>query len=250
MSKFAVIVAAAGSSSRFGSTSTRENKVFVELKGRAVWLRSVEAFINRDDVVQTIAVISPADMGWFKEKFAANLAFLNLELVEGGAERAVSVQNALEKVQSDVDFVAVHDAARPLITKPSIDAVFAAAKEVGAAVLTTPISSTVKRVDDNTIVETVDRASLYAAQTPQVFRRSLLLEAYAQRDGQTATDESSLVEQLGHPVRAVVGSPLNIKITTQEDLRMAAALLDVLPRENALGALNPLADDGPKWLFS
>jgi 2-C-methyl-D-erythritol 4-phosphate cytidylyltransferase len=250
MSKFAVIVAAAGRSSRFGGSSTREKKVFQEIKGRAVWLRSVEAFINRDDVAQTIVVVSPEDIDWFKEKYAANLAFLTFDLVEGGAERADSVLNALAKVNSDIEFVAVHDAARPLITKQSIDDVFKAAKESGAAILTTPVSSTLKRVDSNTIADTVPRDGLHEAQTPQVFGKELLVDAYAQRGELTATDESFLVEQAGHAVTAVPGSPLNIKVTTRGDLRTAEALLAVLPRGQALDALNPLADDGPKWLFS
>lgn len=251
MSKFAVIVAAAGRSSRFGSASSRERKVFRELKGRAVWLRSVEAFINRDDVAQTIVVVSPEDIDWFKDKFSANLAFLDLELVAGGDERSESVLNALEKVRSDIEYVAVHDAARPLITKHAIDEVFKTAEESGAAILITPVSSTLKRIEGGKIAGTVPRGGVHEAQTPQVFRRQLLIDAYANRDESPATDESSLVEQAGHSVSAVAGSKLNIKITTQEDLRTAEALLEILPRGQALDALNPLADDsGPKWLFS
>ena len=92
------------------------------------------------------------------------------------------------------------------------------------------------------------RSSLYAAQTPQVFRRDLLLDAYAQRGELTSTDDAQLVEQLGHPVAVVTGSPLNIKITTQDDLQMAAALLDVLPKEKNLEALHPFGDDSLDWL--
>lgn len=250
MSQFAVIVAAAGRSSRFGSVSSRDRKVFRELKGRAVWLRSVEAFINREDVAQTIVVVSREDMAWFKDKFSANLAFLDLELVEGGDERSESVLNALNNVRSDIEYVAIHDAARPLVGKQPIDEVFKAAQESGAAILTRPVSSTLKRVEDDTIVETVPRDSIHEAQTPQAFRRKLLVDAYGSCDGGAVTDEASLLEQAGHPVKTVPGSSLNIKITTQEDLRIAEAFLDILPRGQALDALNPLADDGPKWLFS
>jgi len=251
MTKFAVIVAAAGRSSRFGSASSRDRKVFRELKGRAVWLRSVEAFINRDDVVQTIVVVSPEDIDWFKDKFSANLAFLDLELVAGGDERSDSVLNALDKVREDIEYVAVHDAARPLITKHSIDEVFKAVTHSDAAILTVPVSSTLKRIENGAIVETVPRDGVHEAQTPQVFKRQLLIDAFANGNKSTATDESSLVEQAGHEVKAITGSRLNIKITTQEDLRTAEALLDILPRGQALDALNPLTDDsGPKWLFS
>jgi 2-C-methyl-D-erythritol 4-phosphate cytidylyltransferase len=250
MSKFAVIVAAAGRSSRFGSQSPREKKVFRELKGRPVWLRSVETFSGRPDVAQTIVVVSPDDLDWFKEKYAPNLGFLDLDIVAGGAERADSVMNALARVQSDIDFVAIHDAARPLVVKQWIDEIFQAAEAHGAAIPATAISSTLKRVDSGAIVETVPRNSLFAAQTPQVFRRELILEAYAKRGDNEATDESSLVERLGHAVHIVKGSPMNIKITTQEDLKIADALLSILPREKGLDSLTSPKDNGLDWLLA
>ena len=248
MSAFAVILAAAGRSSRFGSTAPRDRKVFRELKGRAVWLRSAEAFVNREDVKQMLVVVSPEDEDWFREKFQPNLAFMEIDVVAGGAERADSVQNALSSVRDDIDFVAVHDAARPLIVPKWIDAIFEEAERSGAAIPAIRISSTLKRVSDGNIEETVPRSSLHAAQTPQVFRRDLLMQAYAQRGELTSTDDAQLVEQLGHPVAVVTGSPLNIKITTQDDLQMAAALLDVLPKEKNLKALHPFADDKLDWL--
>ncbi len=243
MSKFAVILPAAGKSSRFAAQQSRK-KVFVELKGRPVWVRSAEAFTNRDDVVQTLIVVSPEDLDWFKEKYLPNLAFMEIEIVPGGAERSDSVKNALARVRSDVDFVAVHDAARPLIAKAWIDRVFRAAEQHGAALLATPVTSTLKRVDANSCIEqTVPRANLWAAQTPQVFRRQLLLDAYARQGALQPTDEAQLVEQFGHAVRIVEGSPLNIKITTQDDFRMAEFLLEALPKEKPPGFLHPFADE-------
>lgn len=243
MSKFAVILPAAGKSSRF-ATQQSKKKVFVELKGRPVWVRTAELFANRDDVVQTIIVLSPDDIEWFKDKFRPNLAFMNVEIVAGGAERADSVMNALSRVRADVDFVAVHDAARPLIVKDWITRAFKAAEQHGAALLATPVTSTLKRVGTNQCVEaTVSRTGLWAAQTPQVFRRQLLLDAYAKRGHLQPTDEAQLVEQFGHPVHVVEGSPLNIKITTQDDFRMAEFLLDALPKEKFPGFLHPFADE-------
>ena len=247
MSKFAVILAAAGKSTRF--TQQKRKKPFVELKGRAVWLRAAEHFVNRDDVVQTIVVIAPDDLEWFKEKFAPNMAFMNIEIVAGGAERADSVRNALARVRSDVDFVAVHDAARPLLVTEWVDRVFRAAEKSGAAILATPVTSTLKRsAPDSTIAETVSREHLWAAQTPQVFRRQLLLDAYAQQKGLQPTDEAQLVEQFGHPVTLVEGSSLNFKITTGDDFRLAEAALDALPKAQALRALHPFADEEPRLL--
>lgn len=241
MSKFAVILPAAGKSSRFAQN---RKKVFVELKGRPVWVRTAEQFVNRDDVVQTILVISPDDLEWFKEKFRPNLAFMDIEVVTGGAERADSVLNGLARVRADVDFVAVHDAARPLIVKDWIDQVFRAAEQHDAALLATPVTSTLKRVGPNDAIEqTISRANLWAAQTPQVFRRKLLMDAYEKRGKLQPTDEAQLVEQLGHPVKVVPGSALNIKITTPEDFRIAEHLLDALPKDKIPGFLHPFADE-------
>jgi 2-C-methyl-D-erythritol 4-phosphate cytidylyltransferase len=241
MSNFAVIIPAAGQSSRFGDS--RRKKPFIELKGRPVWVRAVEVFSNRDDVKQVLIVVSPEDMDFFKEKFQPNLAFMAVEIVAGGKQRADSVKNALARVRADIDYVAVHDAARPLVVKQWIDKIFAAAEQSGAAIPATPISSTIKRVEDGRIVETVPRDKLWAAQTPQVFQRQLLLDAYARWDGSEATDEANLVERIGHPVTIVEGSPLNMKITTQEDFKMAEALLGTLPQEMSLRALHPFADE-------
>ena len=245
MPKYAVILPAAGKSSRFTSQQSKK-KVFVELKGRPVWVRTAELFVNREDIVQTILVLSPDDIEWFKEKFRPNIAFMDIELVAGGAERADSVMNALARVRADVDYIAVHDAARPLIVKDWINKVFAAAEQHGAAILATPVTSTLKRVGrDEQIVETVSRSNLWAAQTPQVFRRQLLLDAYARRGTMQPTDEAQLVENLGHPqcTRWKAIAPLNIKITSPEDFRMAEFLLEALPKEKLPGFLHPFEDE-------
>jgi 2-C-methyl-D-erythritol 4-phosphate cytidylyltransferase len=245
MSKFAVILPAAGRSTRFQDRSYK--KPFAPLANKAVWLHSVERFINRSDVAQTILVISPEDREEFMMKFGANIAILGLELVDGGAERADSVEAALARVKAEIDFVCVHDAARPCLTDAWIDEIFAAAEKTDAAIFAVPISGTIKRVsDDHKIEETVPRQRLWEAQTPQVFRRKLLLDAYAKRSGFNATDEAQLVERLGHPVTIVPGSPINIKITTKEDQRFAEYALKALPKPKLGSMMNPFTDDD-KW---
>ncbi|MBD3673769.1 MAG: 2-C-methyl-D-erythritol 4-phosphate cytidylyltransferase [Planctomycetaceae bacterium] len=247
MSKFAVILPAAGKSSRFGNA--RDKKVFTNLKERAVWIRTAEHFVERQDVAQTIIVISPEDEERFKEKFRPNLAFMNIDIVLGGAERADSVANGLAVVKEGIDFVAVHDAARPLLAKKWIDDVFAKAVETNAAILAHKVASTLKRVKTgDTIEETVSRDELWEAQTPQVFLKSLLEEAFAQRGGLNATDEAQLVENLGKSVSIVQCSAINLKITTQDDLKMAEALLAVVPKEKTLRSLHPFADEDPSRL--
>ena len=246
MAKFAVILPAAGRSSRFAGNARK--KVFAELQGRPVWLRSAEMFVNRDDIIQTLIVIAADDEEWFREKFRPNLAFLDVEIVIGGAERADSVAQALARVKPEADFVAVHDAARPLIAKEWITNVFHAAETHGAAILATPITSTVKRVVDQTrIQETVPRADLWAAQTPQVARRDWLLDAFAKRGSFQPTDEAQLLERAGYHVHVVPGSPLNFKITAADDLKMASACLELLPKEKLPGLLHPFADEDPRW---
>ncbi|HWL06922.1 MAG TPA: 2-C-methyl-D-erythritol 4-phosphate cytidylyltransferase [Planctomicrobium sp.] len=247
MAKVAVILAAAGRSSRFGGEARRK-KPFIDLKGRPVWVRALEPLIQHPDVVQSLIVVSPDDLEWFKDKFRPNLAFLNVDVVAGGTDRADSVQNGLAHVRSDVDFVAIHDAARPLLVKKWVSDVLSAAEKTGAAILATPISSTVKRVQSHRIVETVPREELWQAQTPQVFDRKLLMEAFAKRGDLVATDEAQLVERIGCAVSIVEGSPLNLKITTQEDFRMAEVLLEALPREKTLANLHPFAADNPHLL--
>lgn len=222
----AVIIPAAGKSTRF---SGKDKKPFVSLDGRPIWQRSAELFWNRDDVSKVLLVLPPGDRDDFRGRFGHLIAFANIELVEGGAERFDSVANALSHIPESVALVAVHDAVRPLGTAPMIDAVFAAAAKHGAAMLAIPVADTLKRVDPQTgqIMETIPRAGLWQAQTPQVFRRDWLVEAYARRGevAATITDDAQLVEACGHSVVAVPGSPANFKITTKEDLELAEAVL-------------------------
>ena len=122
---------------------------------------------------------------------------------------------------------------------------FKAAKDNGAAILAVPVTSTLKRVKDNReIQETVSREKLWEAQTPQVFRRDLLVKAFADNpQASIATDEAQLVEQIGHPVTVVEGSPSNMKITTKDDLRLAAEVLKLLPKPQRPGPAHPFGDD-------
>jgi 2-C-methyl-D-erythritol 4-phosphate cytidylyltransferase len=244
MSTFAVILPAAGRSTRFRDQNYK--KPFAPLGGRAVWLHSAERFLNRKDVKQVIVVIDAADQEDFSRMFGANVAIMGVEVCLGGAERADSVQNALAKVKNGVEFVAIHDAARPCLADKWIDAVFDAAQKSGAAILATPVSATLKRADGKappSVAETVDRTKLWEAQTPQVFRRDLLNKAYAARGGANVTDDALLVEKLGAPVTLVEGSPLNVKITTKEDLKLAEQILKVLPKTKPEGFSHPFAGD-------
>jgi 2-C-methyl-D-erythritol 4-phosphate cytidylyltransferase len=164
--------------------------------------------------------------------------------VEGGEHRADSVQRALERVKQEIDFVAIHDAARPCLADPWIDSVFDAAQRDGAAILAAPVNATLKRIDQKKhITATVDRESLWEAQTPQVFRRELIIEAYAKRGRDAVTDDAQLVERLGRAVTVVPCSALNLKITSRDDLKLAEQVLKVLPKPKLEGFQHPFADD-------
>ena len=138
MAGFCVILAAAGKSQRFRDQHYK--KPFAPLAGKAVWLHSAERFLNREDVRQFILLISPEDREAFQMKFGANVAILGVDVVDGGKERAESIRNALSHVRADIDFIAVHDAARPCLADVWIDQVFAAARESGAAILANPVT--------------------------------------------------------------------------------------------------------------
>lgn len=243
MPKFAVILPAAGKSSRF---KDKEKKPYATLDGRAVWLRCAELFITRDDVIQTLLVISGEDDEMVRRRYGANLAFMNVQIVEGGAERFESVAKALEKVSPDAEYVAIHDAVRPCLAEELVTAVFAQAQKHGAALLGVPIVDTIKRVDPKDKVEaTVSRKGLWLAQTPQVFRKDLLVEAYAKRAslGKDITDDAQLVEAAGHPVHIVEGSTQNIKITSKPDLFLAEAVLKARPKPKGKAPIHPFADE-------
>jgi 2-C-methyl-D-erythritol 4-phosphate cytidylyltransferase len=147
--------------------------------------------------------------------------------IPGGAERQDSVAEGLRALPASVQWVAVHDAARCLVSPRDVARVIDAARAGGAALLAVPASDTIKRVRDGRVVETPPRAECWAAQTPQVFRAELLREAIAKAraDGIVGTDDAQLVERLGVPVRVVEGSRSNLKITRPEDLLLAERLL-------------------------
>jgi 2-C-methyl-D-erythritol 4-phosphate cytidylyltransferase len=240
----AVIIPAAGKSSRFGDP--KQKKIYAELAGRAVWLRSVEPFVNRDDVAQIIMAIAQEDRELFERRYRASVAFMNIKVIDGGAQRCDTVARALEFVNPECDYIAVHDAARPCLSHELVDAVFKAARAHGAALLAVRASDTIKQVGDDLLTTgTIPREQLYLAQTPQVFRRDLLCKAYAHRSrvAGNVTDDSQLVEAIGQRCAIVEGSALNLKITTFSDLKLAAAILPLLEAPRREGPSHPYSDE-------
>jgi len=241
--KVAVIICAAGASSRFGGD---RKKPFVDIAGRAAFIRSVEYFADRDDVCQVIAAISPEDEEIVKVKWGAALAFNGVKLCYGGAERFETVAKALELVKPEAELVAVHDAVRCCLTADWLDALFKTAGETGAAMLACPVVATLKKVENGTIIDTVDRSDLYEAQTPQVFDAKWLKEGYAKLetlDKSKITDDAQLIEALGHPVHIVETDHSNIKITRKSDVAIAEAIIKSRPKPKAAGPIGPYSEE-------
>ncbi|MDX2200172.1 MAG: 2-C-methyl-D-erythritol 4-phosphate cytidylyltransferase [Phycisphaerae bacterium] len=241
MSDIAVILPAAGAGQRFGGAV---KKPFAQLDGRPIFIRAIELFINRSDVCQTILTVAPDDYDVVREKYAANLMFMGIKLVKGGSERWQSVRAALEALDDAVKFVAIHDAVRPCLHDDWIDHVFNEARKTGAAILAAPLVGTIKRVAQSRMIDaTVPRAGLYEAQTPQVFARKVIVDAYAKLPANaTPTDDAEVVEKSGHAVAVVPCDRRNIKITEPGDLALAAAILKTIDRK-------PKSDTGPMGAF-
>ncbi|MCX5632581.1 MAG: 2-C-methyl-D-erythritol 4-phosphate cytidylyltransferase [Phycisphaerae bacterium] len=239
----AVIICAAGSSKRFvkeqqHNLEAAKKKQFANVAGRPAFLRSIEFFAGRDNVKQIIMSIPAEDEEMFKISHGANLSFHGVKLCIGGAERFETVAKALELVKDEIDFVAVHDAVRCCLKNEWLDDVFKAAEKYDAAMLACPVVATLKKVENGQIIETVDRKGLYEAQTPQVFKKDLLKKAYANLnnlDKSKISDDSQLVEALGHKVAIVETDFSNIKITNKADIVIADAIIKSRPKPKPQG---------------
>ncbi len=244
MAKIAVIICAAGSSSRFASKSNK--KQFTEVAGRAAFVRSIELFSERDNVKQIILAISKDDEETVRIKYGANLSFFGVKICYGGAERFETVSNALKLVKDDIDLVAIHDAVRCCAKPEWIDEAFEKADKTGAAMLAAPVVATIKKVQNGIITNTVNRSELYEAQTPQVFKKDLLTKAYQNLDNldkSTISDDSQLIEALNEKVSIVETDASNIKITTACDVAIAQAIIKSRPKPRPKGPLNPFNEE-------
>lgn len=237
--KVAVIICAAGASSRFGGD---RKKPFVDVAGRPAFLRSIDYFAERDDVCQVILAISPEDDELIRVKWGAALAFSGVKLCFGGAERFDTVSKALELVKNEAELIAVHDAVRCCLRDDWLDELFKTAGKTGAAMLACPVVATLKKVENSRIIETVDRTRLYEAQTPQVFDAKLIKDAYAKLDTldiSAITDDAQLVEALGQTVYIVETDHSNVKITRKNDVAIAEAIIKSRPKPKPEGPAGP-----------
>jgi 2-C-methyl-D-erythritol 4-phosphate cytidylyltransferase len=217
------IIVAAGSSRRMGS-----DKLFALLDGIPVVAHAISAFEKCRDVAEIILVTRQERIEEMRELVVSSRFQKVKQVIAGGAERHFSVWNGLQAVRTGSDFIAIHDGARPLVTPRLIEECFALAQKEGAACLATPIPDTIKRsADDHHVTESVERNGLWAMQTPQIFSRHLILEAYSAviAKNRLVTDEVSAVQGLGKKIALVRNEEWNFKITFPRDLELAEQIL-------------------------
>ncbi|GIO10345.1 2-C-methyl-D-erythritol 4-phosphate cytidylyltransferase [Brevibacillus reuszeri] len=218
-----VVIVAAGSGKRMGG---QRNKLWLPLAGEPILAHTVRLFATHRDVDHIVLVVNEQDHADVREWLRKEA--IQLTVVLGGAERQDSVRNGLGALSENCTYVLVHDAARPFVTREQISDMIKQVKQDQATIMAVPVKDTIKVVGVTGIVEaTPARESLWAVQTPQAFRMSLLREAHeaAQRAGKVGTDDAMLVEWLGHSVTVVQGSYENIKITTPDDLWFGEEIL-------------------------
>ena len=219
------IIAAAGTGSRMASDRPKQ---FLQLAGTPIIFHTLKPFELCDSIHEVIVVLPAENAAEFLAQAGKRGLRKLARVVPGGPTRADSVKRGLQAIRAaTAEIVAVHDGVRPFVTVDEIDNTIEAARREGAAILTTPATDTIKIVEGDTVRETLPRQNLRQALTPQCFRYELLRRAYDQVDvaDPSLTDESVLVERLGHRVVIVAGSARNIKITSPRDLLLAEALL-------------------------
>jgi len=223
--KTTAIIVAAGSGRRLGGEIPKQ---FQAIAGKAVLAHTVTKFEAAASIDEIVIVTSRDWMAFVAQEIVDGSGFAKVSrIIEGGASRQKSVYEGLKTVRGATDIVAVHDAVRPLVSVSGIDEAVAACRSCGAAILAVSPKDTIKEESEGMVGRTLDRETLWAAQTPQVFDCEMLVRAYenAFSKGVSATDDSALVELLGEPVRIVPGDYMNFKITVAEDLRFAEMLL-------------------------
>jgi 2-C-methyl-D-erythritol 4-phosphate cytidylyltransferase len=216
------VIPAAGQGRRFGDG----DKTLQIVAGRPVLAWSIRALIDSGEVSQVVVVVSESNQFQVIDLITGLHSPVPVTTVRGGELRMESVQAGVQALDDSCELVAIHDAARPVVSADLVRATIQAGRESGAAIPGTRVTDTIKRVADDMVVSTVDRSELVAVQTPQVFRRDWLIAAYHALDAETeATDEAAILEVADYPVRVVPGEPTNIKVTTKSDVLVADAFL-------------------------
>ncbi|MBT5856229.1 2-C-methyl-D-erythritol 4-phosphate cytidylyltransferase [bacterium] len=218
--KIGLIITGAGSSRRYQS---KTSKLFETIDGQPILRHTYLAFQNIATIQQTIITLHPDHIAKGQQMFKKEANAV--QLIEGGETRKESVQNAFSRLNPDIDWVMIHDGARPIVSEALIRRVIDATQTNSAIIPGLPVSDTIKRVKEKSVVETVSRDDLVTVQTPQLFRKDWLSEAYRTPMAKEATDEAMLLEHCNRPVTIVPGDAKNIKVTYPEDLVLAQTFI-------------------------
>lgn len=224
-----VVIVAAGKGTRMNHSSNL-SKQYIEILGKTVVLRTLEKFIESEVIDEIVIVIMKDEDAYFRENILSKIDTKKpIKLVHGGSERFESSYNGIIATSENADIVIIHDGVRPFIKLEEISAVVETVSKFEAAVLAVKSKDTIKIAIDNIIEETPNRDNVYMIQTPQGFKRKLLIEAYehmrSNKDDFMPTDDASVVERYGKKVHIVEGSYENIKLTTASDLYFAEAIV-------------------------
>lgn len=217
--EFSAVIVGGGSGNRFGNS----DKILTPLAGQSLLWYSLNVFARHPGCIEIVVVLSHTTQARGRD-IANSVKHSHISVVPGGETRRKSVLAGLAAIRADCEFVAIHDAARPLLSGNLLNELLACAASHGASVPATPVSDTIHVVnEEQLIVQTLERGSLRAAQTPQIARRAWFDSALA--DGREATDEAASLTEAGYPVVTVPGDPDNLKITWPEDIERAEAIL-------------------------
>lgn len=227
------------------------NKVLLTLGGEPILTRTLKTFSAVEEVGELIVVVAADEVAAVERQLQKVAGLKPFQVVAGGSERQYSIYNGLQRVADTADVVLVHDAARPLVTAKTIQAVIDSARAKGGAIAAVPAKNTIKVVDKDGLVEsTPPRSTLWEVQTPQGFRKEILLKANEQalQDNFLGTDDASLVERIGVLVAVVKSDYRNIKVTTPEDLLIAEAFLQCTADEEASNLQAAASKARQAWL--
>ena len=218
---------------------------FVKIENREVFLRSVEVYAQRDEVTQRIVISTPDDLAVMQEKYASHLGFSGVNVVGGTSDWFGCVARGLTRLEDEVDTVIVHDACCPTVGFPLLEALEEAlAKNKGCAgvVPVLPSRSGFADLEGAGLSEYVEMSKVHEVQSPQIFRRQALVEAYGKRGNNTYVDDAELMMAAGHKIATVAGSRINQRIDTEEMVRLGKDLLAHLPRPKPKTPLNPFGE--------
>lgn len=218
MNRVTAIVVAAGKGLRL---KKKTSKPLVAINSKPIIFYCLNTLSHHPAVKEIIVVANKENLKNIARKISRYRIKKIKQIVLGGLRRQNSVENGLKAIDAQTDLVLIHDGARPFINQRMISAAIKEAKKNGAAIVGVPVKATVKKVKNLAVEKTIDRDGLWEVQTPQVFKRDLILKAYKKFGDTDATDDALLVEKLGVKVSVVAGSYTNIKITTPEDLAIA-----------------------------